>query len=291
MQRIIIIYNEHSSKAEDVEKEVIRPIQKRGGVLVGKYGIRKTGLMDNAERISKILEDGDEVIVTGGDGTATVAINGVIRSGKKVAMKLLPYGNFNDMARSWKGKEGKKWYPIEVKINGEHFWYVGGYFSVGMFAKSTNEFNGEKRRKKLQEKRGGLGYSIGLLARWYFRHKKEDFLPEGELGGEKWKRGTTDILAINTEKVARVMRTEGYGLERRKFYVSTGRLRSFFRLSIFMMRSMIKSMPGEEVENRTIKFSRPEKISVQMDGEYLVLDGVEKIEVKKSGNFIPLMLK
>lgn len=291
MQRIIIIYNEFSSKAEDVEREVIRPIRKKGGVLVGKYGIRRTGLADNAEGISKILLDGDKVIVAGGDGTATMAINGVIQSGKKVTVRFLPYGNFNDMARCCEGKEGKKWYPIEVKVNGEHFWYVGGYFSLGMFAQSTGVFNGEERRKKLQEKRGGLVYSISLLARWYFRHKAEDFLPDGKVGGKEWEKGMTDILVINTEKVARVMNTDGYELERRKFYVSKGRLGSFFRLSLFMMRSMFKKMPGEEVEEQVIEFKEPMKISAQMDGEHLILEGVKKIEVKKSSNFIPLMIK
>lgn len=282
MQRVIIVYNERSSKAGDVERGVIQPIRKKKGVLVGKYGIRETTLVDNAEKIARILSDGDVVVAAGGDGTATMAMNGVIRSGKKVSMMVLPYGNFNDMARAWRGKEGRTWYPIEVRINGEHFWYAGGYFSMGMFAQSTNEFNGKRRRKELQDRRGGLIYSIGLLAKWYFRHKSEKFLPEGKIDGEKWEEKTTDFLAVNTERVARVMRTSGYGLDKQTFYCSRGGLGSFLRLSKYMLKSMSVGMPGEEVRERVVEFGRPTKVAIQTDGEYWMVDKVKKVEVRKT---------
>ena len=282
MRRIIIIYNSRSSKARQVYEEVVRPIQQKAGVLVGKFGVERTNLADNAEKLSRILQNGDIVVAAGGDGTTTIALNGIIKSGKKVAMAVLPYGNFNDMAGDWKDKAGKEWYPIEVLVNGKHFWYAGGYFSMGMFARSTKVFDGEEERRKLQEKNGGVVYSIRTLAKWYFRHKGEEFLPEGELNGEKWDGKMTDYLAINTERVARIMKAKGYGLGRKRFYRSTGKLQSFWRLMGYMMRSVFGVMPGEETEGDVIRFEKPTEVTVQTDGECQLLRGVREIRIKKA---------
>jgi len=122
--------------------------------MVGKYGVLNTSLEDNACRLSMILQDGDVVVAAGGDGTASIALNGVILSKKDVAFNALPYGNFNDMAKTLSGEEGKKWYPLEVKINGKNWRYVGCYFSVGMFAASTRSFDEKGRRAKVKSKCG-----------------------------------------------------------------------------------------------------------------------------------------
>ena len=288
MQRVIVVYNKNSSRAKYVKEEVIRPLQKKPGLLVGKYATRKTSLTDNAQRLAMILQDGDVVLVAGGDGTASMAINGVMISGRKVAMKLLPYGNFNDMARAWRGIPGEKWYPLEIKINGEHFWWVGGYCSIGMFAKSTGVFDEIDERATLQRKDGGLACSIWMLMKWYFKNKKDRFLGEGKIDGQSWQMGMSDYLFINTERVARLMRTDGYGLERKKFYLSSGRLTSFWRLIWYMLKSILVRMPGEEVVESKVEFDNDTEVAIQVDGECNIIKKVKTIEVKKSKTYISI---
>ena len=100
MRRIIIVYNPRSSKAMFVKDKVFGPLREIKGVMIGKYEIQPTDVDDNAKRLAEFLLDGDIVVTAGGDGTATIGLNGVILSEKIVRFMALPYGNFNDMART-----------------------------------------------------------------------------------------------------------------------------------------------------------------------------------------------
>lgn len=282
MKRVVIVYNPRSSKAKRVEEEVIAAARVAKGLMVGKYGVLPTDVDDNAKRLSRVLADGDVVVSAGGDGTATIALNGVMLSGKKVKLSVLPYGNFNDLARSFRGQEGKMWYPLEVFIDGEHWRYIGAYFSMGMMAESTEVFDGKKERKKLREKGGGIVYSIRKLTGWYFKNRKREFIPEGKLDGEDFRKGTTDYLAVNGVSVARVMKNRRYGFLSKTFFSVTGRFRSIFRLIPFMMKSMRGKMPGERTQRDMIEFSEPATVEVQAEGEYRKLKGVQKIIVRKA---------
>jgi len=98
-QRILVAYNPRSSKCKLIRKEVIDVLQSERGVIFGKYEVIRANVDENAKRLAKVLCDGDLVISAGGDGTATMVLNAVILSKKKVRMAVLPYGNFNDLAR------------------------------------------------------------------------------------------------------------------------------------------------------------------------------------------------
>lgn len=282
MKRILIIYNVKSSRAAQVRSKVIEPIRAKTGVMVGKYSLRATSLEENAKRLAEMIVDGDEVVVAGGDGTVAVALNGAIHSGSDIELLALPYGNFDDMARAFREEGGKKWYPLEIKVNGEHFRYAGGYFSMGMFAESTKIFDEKGEREELQRRGGGLVYSIVKLAEWYFWRREKRVLPVGKVNGVEWSGRLTDYLAVNTGTVAKVMKTKGYGTEKKRFYRSMGELKGFWGLMWYMMRSIWRRMPGEETDGETIEFEAPVTIAVQTDGEYCKLSGVERIEIKKA---------
>lgn len=204
LKKLIVVYNPRSSKHAAVAREVLAPARKLSGWLVGKYEVKASGLHENADELAKILNDGDLVIAAGGDGTAAMAVNGVMRSGKDVALGVLGYGNFNDLARMLKTKraveyggeyvggvteiieryeagEVKEIYPLEAVVDGKHWRYAPCYLSLGLFAESTAVFDEPKVREKLKTGKKRMFFSIWTLTKWYFRNRKREFLPEGRI--------------------------------------------------------------------------------------------------------------
>lgn len=204
LRKLIVVYNPQSSHHGAIEREVLTPVRKLQGWLVGKYEVKPTDLDDNAVELSKLLKDGDLVIAVGGDGTAAIAANGVMLSEKDVVLGVLGYGNFNDMARMLGTKRPVEYggeyvggvgeiiekfeagkiteiYPLEAKVDGKHWRFAPCYLTLGLFAESTAVFETEKVRNKLKTGKKGMVFSIWHLAKWYFKHRKEEFLPGGRV--------------------------------------------------------------------------------------------------------------
>lgn len=120
MRKLWVVYNPRSSHHAAVEAEVLAPARKVSGFLVGKYEIKQTTVEHNASILAGMLGDGDLVVSAGGDGTAAIAANAVMTSGKDVTFSALGYGNFNDMARMLQTRR-----PVEY--GGE---YVGGITEI-----------------------------------------------------------------------------------------------------------------------------------------------------------------
>ena len=108
LKKLIVVYNPRSSHHQAIEREVLAPVRKLQGWLVGKYEVKSESLEENARALAELLHDGDLVITAGGDGTATMATNGIMLSKKDVTLGVLGYGNFDDMARMLKTKR-----PVE----------------------------------------------------------------------------------------------------------------------------------------------------------------------------------
>ena len=100
MQRLIVVYNPNSSQYIHVRDEFLVPVTKLKGFMVGKFAIKKVSFEENLKELKKVLKNGDIVIAAGGDATAAVAANAIIESGKDITLGVLPYGNFNDLART-----------------------------------------------------------------------------------------------------------------------------------------------------------------------------------------------
>lgn len=99
MRKLWLVYNPRSSHHAAIQAEVLAPARKVQGFLVGKYEIKQVSVEENAKILAGMLGDGDLVVSAGGDGTATMAANAVMLSGKEVMFAALGYGNFNDLAR------------------------------------------------------------------------------------------------------------------------------------------------------------------------------------------------
>lgn len=300
MKRIMIIYNPRSSQYGRVCEEVLTKVRGLKGWIVGKYEVLDTHVDDNAERLAKLLNDGDLVVSAGGDGTATIAMNAIMLSkAEDVKFGVLGYGNFNDMARTFgtkdimeivriaDGKEGRvaETWGLECLVNDKHWRYGMCYFTIGLFAEACVIFDKKDARKKLQTGKKGLLYSILLLAKWYFKNRKKRFLPDFELvrnSENKKYEGMTDYVAINGTSMARVMRGRKWYLQNETFQSETRSLKNLWNLCRLMFVSIVKKVPGVETSGDILIFKKECSMMVMAEGEYKKLEGVQKLEMRKA---------
>ena len=300
LKRILIVFNPRSSKRDLIQAEVFAQARELKGWLVGKFEVSRENVDENAVRLAEMIKDGDLVVVAGGDGTAAVGVNAVTIAQKKAVLGVLGYGNFNDTAEMFLGGDLKEivekfeagqmedFYPLRVEVDGRFWRYAAGYVTIGMFAESTEVFNSEKVRKKLQIRGGRANFSYWSLAKWYFLNRKRKFLGEFKLNGEDVVKNTTDYVAVNGLRVAKVMKGGKWFLMKERFLSGSFALGGVFSLGKFMFRSIFFGISGKESRGDVIEFLEPSEVEIHAEGEYMRLKDVRKIEVGK-GNAIKII--
>ena len=300
MKRLLVVYNLKSSRFKDVEREVLVNLRNLNGYMIGKYEIQRIGVDKNVEQFAKLVEDGDLVLSVGGDATGVIAANGVLKSGKDATLAVLPYGNFNDLARTLGtkkledvlgGKTRKMW-PLEILVDGKHYRYATCYTTIGMTAEAVELFDDSKVRKGLQKGHKSSWRSYILLMKWYFknRHKKV-FLPEFKLNGVPMHKKTSDYAAVNGRRMCRVMKGNDSFLLAKKFRHMTGKLVNLWNLMVLMTRSILRKVPGRDTTGDVLEFVKPSTVEVQAEGEYQVFTNISKIEIKKSEKPLKVIMK
>ena len=308
-RRVFVVYNPRSSKAIHVRESVIKPLQEVSGVMFGKYEVKPTDVDDNAAELAKILEDGDIVITAGGDGTATIGLNGCMLSGKDVRFAAVPFGNFNDMARTLNKASGQELYPLEAKIDGVHYRYAACYFTIGMFAESTEIFDSDKTRKKLQKGNKKISFSIWTLMKWFFKNKKRVFIPSFRIDStikiydkngvfqnrvksldETETKGVSDYLAVNGLTVAKMMKGgKNYYSHKTDFLSTTKKLNRLYRLVPFMAKSILCKIPAQVTVEDVITFPNYGDVEIQAEGEYKRFEHIGKIVISKSEKSLKIL--
>ncbi len=300
MKRLIIIYNPRSSLYSEVKSEVLAPIRKLKGYIIGKYEVSPTNLEDNIKNLAKILKDDDLIIAAGGDATGIIAVNAIYKSEKDVTLAVLPYGNFNDLSRTLGTKTLEdikcghicSFYPLEIHVDGKFFRYATCYVTIGMTAEAVKLYDEAKMRKILKKSFGRYIGSYTNLAGWYFknRHKKQ-FLPQFKLNGQLKHPKTSDYAAINGRSMARVMKGGEDFLSPKKFHSETDRLTSFWRLFKLMARSIFIRIPGDETVGDILEFMKPGSVELQAEGESKIFDQINKIEIRKAKKCLKVVKK
>lgn len=304
MQRLIVVYNPNSSQYVHVKANFLTELPKLKGYTIGKYAIKKAPFNDNVVNLQKILKKGDIVIAAGGDATASIAMNAILLSKKDITFGVLPYGNFNDLARTLgtmnttrmlghlKGQESssaplvvKRLYPLDVIVDGKHWRYASGYVTIGMTAEAVELFDEPKFRKKMQKGHKSSWRSYLALAKWYFknRHKKV-FIPEFTLNGQPTKSKISDYCALSGRSMCRVMKGGNDYLRPEVFRSENCRLTSFPRLFNLMAKSILFRVPGQETTSDTIRFKNPATVEIQAEGEYNIFKDITTITIVKPAN-------
>lgn len=291
MQRLIIVYNPRSSKFGQVKRDVLEKARELKGWTIGKYEVKPVGVDKNAVALAEILQDGDTVISAGGDGTSTITFNAIMAFSGKVKYGVLGYGNFNDLAKTFKTKNLEqilktkpvKVWPLEAVVDGKHWRYAIGYITMGLFAEATEIFDEKKTRKKLQGGKKTPVFSWKVLAKWYFKNKnKRIFMPEFKLNGKKMSQKITDYVAMNGRSMAGVMKGRDWYIDKKIFQSETAKLGSFFNLFVLMVKSILYKVPGKEAKGDVLEFLEPGEVEIQAEGEYMKLKNVKKIEIRKA---------
>lgn len=301
MQRLLLIYNPHSSNYRRVRDEVIFRVMKLNGYMIGKFVIEKIPFEENVKNLKKVLRSGDIAIAAGGDATAAVTANAILESKKDVTLGVLPYGNFNDLARTlgtmkydddFLKQKVKKLYPLDIIVDGKHWRYATCYVTAGMTAEAVEVFDEPKFRKYMQKGHKSSWRSYLKLAEWYFKNRrKKVFLPPFTLNGKPTKNGVSDYCALSGKSMCRVMKGGDDYLKPKVFRSENCRLINFWRLSKLMMISMFKRTPGTETKEDLLEFLTPATIELQAEGEYKTFQNVKTILVKKPGQYIKVIHK
>ena len=305
--RVVIVINSRSSQAKRIETEVLTPIKnaifKRNSiqdsniqnVTLMQYGVAPTNVDDNAKKLAECLMDGDILITLGGDGTATIGVNAAFLSGKKVKYYTLPFGNFNDIARTVREARGNRVYGLEAKVDDEHFRFALCYFTVGMLAESTEIFDESKIRKKLRRKHGRLWYSLIVLFKWFMKNHHKKFIPRFyyEIDGSRTKvekKQVSDVIILNGASMAKVLRGGDYYLGD-KFLMRCASLQSLFLMSWFMLRGFF-GVKGEQCRLMRLIFEEKEElqqVEIQAEGEYKRIKKMQSIEFKKTKEALQIL--
>ncbi|MBR3332363.1 acylglycerol kinase family protein [Candidatus Saccharibacteria bacterium] len=315
MRRLLIVYNPRSSRFVDVEKEVLSKARELKGFIIGKYEVEPTDVDKNAAKFAKLLKDGDLVLSAGGDATGIIASNGILKSGKDATLAVLPYGNFNDLARTlgtmstdklfkiietWTGDTHKgdpgtcgfggkcvagpvqRLYPLEIYVDGKFFRYASCYMTIGMTAEVCEIFDEPKFRKKMQKGSKSSWRSYLALSKWYFknRHKKV-FIPPFTINGKPAEKKASDYCALSGKSMCRVMKGGDDYLKPKIFRSMNRKLTSFPRLFVLMVKAIFVRTPGEETTGDKLEFLKPATVELQAEGEYRVFKNIKTIEIKK----------
>lgn len=294
MQRLLVIYNPNSSQYIHVKDEFLSKLPKLKGTIIGKFAIEKAPFEENVKKLKNVLKDGDLVIAAGGDATASVAVNAIIESKKDITIAVLPYGNFNDLARTlgmikadeiFNIKNTKNFYPLDVIVDEHHWRYASCYVTIGMTAEAVAIFDDPKIRKNMQKGHKSSWRSYIQLASWYFKNRhKKTFIPEFKLNGVSKDKRISDYAAVNGRSMSRIMKGGDDYLKPNVFRSETERTTNFFKLFILMTKSILSRTPGHATTADTIEFKKPSTVTLQCEGEYATFTDIKKIEIRKDSS-------
>ena len=199
--KCLFIYNPNSGKKkvlrylEDIKTKLNKIFDE-----VKIFATSKKG--DIKELIKKHCIGIDAVIVAGGDGTISEAVNSIMHLNKKLVLGILPFGTVNDISRNlgipknYKKAlsllENKRVFKLDViKINNTYGVYVLG---GGLFTETS--YNTSQKAKK---KFGRVAYGLhGLKKMFQTKNRPLTFT----IDGKKLSSKASLFLFINSKFVA-----------------------------------------------------------------------------------------
>ena len=302
--RLVLVVNRRSSGYALVDKKIIRYID--GLNLSEKqrqtYEIEPTNPLDNAKKMAKILQNNDIVLVAGGDGTAHIATNAIIISGKTgIKIKYTGFGNFNDYAHSFSRNHYKACIraldeqqskysvkPLELSINGEFYRYIPLYATVGLTAEMAEIFEHPRIRgalKKTPGRNSRLALSLLAATRFYFNHRKEEdiHVEKIKINGESVRVNPkiTDLVFMNGPRMARIMRSQANKKAPEKFGFAALDSGKIIKNLPFLVKGLFGFIPLKTAHEVEIILEKPQNLQIQIEGESTKLKNIKNISIRQ----------
>jgi hypothetical protein len=301
-ERLVVVHNPNSTHGSEVESSVFHRLDD-AAIRYEKVPSVSSIYEDNVDVFAKSFRPGDRILVAAGDGTASQAVNGAILSGELgIEMAFEPFGNFNDLAASYNGAERVvdplrlvnshasllNVRPVRVEVNDEPWRYALGYSTVGWTAAATDLFmNGELRESlKRQHKHLVTARSIANLFAEYYKRRHDMALPHYLLNGSREIRtDRTDIVALNTRRMGRIIRLHAARPDSDKFAYAELNVESLLRNRRFLARAALGTMPADVATSQRIEFCQPaSQIPIQTEGEFALLKDISRLTFTKDHN-------
>ena len=326
MPHLIIVYNPNSSNYRRVKKDILSKKEELfADYNIDEYTIKKIGFENNVKNLEKEIKDDDLLLALGGDATAAITANAILESGKSATLAVLPYGNFNDLARTLGtmklsdldfhrrvtrmegvprelqrvGEENArqdpssaKLYPLEIYVDGKFWRYATCYVTIGMTAEAVELFDAPKFRKYMKKGHKSSWRSYLALAKWYFKNRhKKIFLPEFTINQKPTVKNASDYAALSGKSMCRVMKG---GDDWKKPYIFRSaalKTVSFPRLFSLMAKSILFRTPGTDTKSDLLEFKDLATVELQAEGEYQIFENIKKIEIKKGNKCLKVVTK
>ena len=293
-KRVVLVYNPHSSHYKKIEKRVLKPAKDLTNFSVYEFEVEKIAIEENIKALASILKDGDLVVAIGGDGTATMALNAILSSNRKMmCFGVLGFGNFNDVAASignndfeelinkYGADEVHEVWPLECYLDGKLWRYGMCYFTIGMMAESCSTFEAPRIRRRLKSGGRRIWYSAWKLFGWWRKNREREFLPNEFILNQKKVKNRSDILILNGRRMAHFIKGGPYFAKPDEIKWFSGDMRSLWGIFSFMLRSMILGMPGRYSERISVEFNEKSDVAIQGEGE-MIETNIRTIEIVKS---------
>lgn len=302
MSRLVLIYNPNSSNYRRVKRDILdRKSELFQNYDLADYAIKQIGFENNVKNLAKEIKDGDTILSLGGDATAAITANAIMKSEKDATLAVLPYGNFNDLARTLGTMKLKDLnlkskpillYPLEIYVDNKFWRYATCYVTIGMTAEAVELFDAPKFRKYMKKGHKSSWRSYLALAKWYFKNRhKKTFLSEFTINGKKTIKKASDYCALSGKSMCRVMKGGEDFKKPQVFRSKALKTISFPRLTALMAKSILVRTPGDETKGDKLEFKDKATVELQAEGEYQIFENIKTIEVRKSKKCLKVITK
>ena len=268
-----------------------------------EIAINRLPYRDARAAIARQLADGDLAVVAGGDGLANVALDAVMTSEKSATLAVLPLGGFNDFAHALNGRtddprkilasEPRDFYPLDVRVNGGHEFFVAQYITFGAGAKLA-EFLNSAASRDLRAKVRGQGALFGALCVLNYG-KIFRAIGDPAKAMPPFRRAGKDFRENNVGFMLGAIggyfhpRAGDFQFRDREFFFHHASLSGRAPRDVPLISSWaLRGMPGETTTREKLDFSRPVNLLCQIGGDEITLKKVCEVSATRSARAIKI---
>ncbi|QQS21761.1 hypothetical protein IPM09_04560 [Candidatus Saccharibacteria bacterium] len=289
-KRVVVVHNPLSTRAAKIQAGVFNQLD-AAGVHYEPFLTKYPDTEANIDDMRNTFQDGDIILSAGGDGTAMQISNAVLREGHtNTLIGPLGYGNFRDL-----GKEQNPLqlldssahvvdaHPMTIETNGRYLRDAPGYMTLGFTAMAASRFGASASRERMRNlpEWTKLAASIGQLGMDYFE-LRDRLLPAFHTSQSPLvQNAVTDILAINSRQVGRIIRSSTDYPAGSTFGFRTNNVSSIMPNIPFGLRALAGRAPAHPTNHLTVYFEQPSVVPFQTEGEYDELHDVTELFVYK----------